>query len=162
MYFNDEMWSNNKWEHCVKIYFWFSSKTFEIPNWAKAIKSWEGNSILFMCDYGPPKIHKSDYPLGLIVYAIKSATHSSASFLSTILTQVINKSIHHVKDSWHFVNDFKNLVIPKECFQKPALSSRYSNYNSKYLRSHIKSMIYGLIDHVSLIIIIRYYWSDSW
>lgn len=65
--------------------------------------------------YGLPKLHKPDNPLRIIASTINSAIYMMASFLSTVIKQVIGESVHYVKNSWQFFNDLNKLKIHLDC-----------------------------------------------
>ena len=61
--------------------------------------------------YGLPKIHKTGTPLRPIVSSMGSITYFVAKHLSEILSPLVGKSNHHIKNSTHFVNKIKDLEI---------------------------------------------------
>jgi hypothetical protein len=64
--------------------------------------------------YGLPKIHKEGYPLRPIVSSIGGITYGVAKFLSKILSPMIGHSEHHVKNSKHFVDSIKDIIVKDE------------------------------------------------
>jgi len=52
--------------------------------------------------YGLPKIHKKDNPLRPIVSSVDSITYTCARFVADILSPLVGKSEHHVKNSQEF------------------------------------------------------------
>ena len=62
--------------------------------------------------YGLPKIHKAGTPLRPIVSSLGSITYNVAKYLAKILSPLIGKTPHFVKDSADFVNKIKDLEVP--------------------------------------------------
>jgi hypothetical protein len=62
--------------------------------------------------YGQPKIHKKEMPLRPIVSGVGSMTHKAAAVLAEILTPLVGKSEHHVKNSKEFATKIRELEIP--------------------------------------------------
>ena len=62
--------------------------------------------------YGLPKVHKNNVPLRLIVSSIGSITCKMAKFLASILSPLVGKTEHFVKNSTQFVKKVKKLEVP--------------------------------------------------
>jgi hypothetical protein len=62
--------------------------------------------------YGLPKIHKAGTPLRPIVSSIGSITYNVARCLANILSPLVGKTKHFVKDSADFVSKIKDLEVP--------------------------------------------------
>ncbi|XP_071579386.1 uncharacterized protein [Temnothorax nylanderi] len=89
------------------------------------VKSWHDNDIIdyqifkqLYCTngnlprcYGLPKIHKTGFPMRVIVSAIGSPLYSVARFIHEILHDSIPKPRSHVKDGWSFVKGIANVRI---------------------------------------------------
>ena len=63
------------------------------------------------CFYGLPKVHKANSPLHPIVSSIGTITYASAKYLVDILTPLVGKTEHHVKNSKKFAEYVKNLKV---------------------------------------------------
>ncbi|XP_011866401.1 PREDICTED: uncharacterized protein LOC105561223, partial [Vollenhovia emeryi] len=61
--------------------------------------------------YGLPKVHKTDFPLRIIVSTVGSPTYKIAKFLGDILQKSIQRPSSHIKDSWSFVKKINRLKI---------------------------------------------------
>ena len=61
--------------------------------------------------YGLPKIHKPGTPLRPIVSSMGSITYFVAKYLAEILSPLVGKSNHHIKNSTHFVNKIKDIEV---------------------------------------------------
>ena len=61
--------------------------------------------------YGLPKVHKANSPLHPIVSSIGTITYASAKYLVDILTPLVGKTEHHVKNSKKFAEYVKNLKV---------------------------------------------------
>jgi hypothetical protein len=59
--------------------------------------------------YGLPKIHKEGVPLRPIVSNIGAPTYKLSKHLSGLLNPLIGKSVHNVKNSFHFIEILKSL-----------------------------------------------------
>jgi hypothetical protein len=62
--------------------------------------------------YGLPKIHKANIPLRPIVSSLGSVTYNVAKYLARILSPLVGKTEHFVKDSRDFVSKIKDLEVP--------------------------------------------------
>ena len=62
--------------------------------------------------YGLPKIHKASVPLRPIVSSIGTVTYKIAKYLARILSPLVGKTDHFVKDSADFVAKIKDLEVP--------------------------------------------------
>ena len=62
--------------------------------------------------YGLPKVHKNNVPLRPIVSSIGSITYKTAKFLASILSPLVGKTEHFVKNSIQFVKKIKELEVP--------------------------------------------------
>ena len=61
--------------------------------------------------YGLPKIHKEGVPLRPIVSNIGTPTYQLSKHLSGLLNPLTRNSVHHVKNSFHFIEILKSLKI---------------------------------------------------
>ncbi|XP_072048289.1 uncharacterized protein [Amphiura filiformis] len=61
--------------------------------------------------YGLPKVHKTGVPLRPIVSSIGSVSYNSSRFLADILSSVVGKTPHHIKDTKQFVDFVSDLNI---------------------------------------------------
>ena len=59
--------------------------------------------------YGLPKVHKNNIPLRPILSSIGSITFKTAQFLASILSPLVGKTVHFVKNSTQFVKKGKLL-----------------------------------------------------
>ncbi|XP_071578862.1 uncharacterized protein, partial [Temnothorax nylanderi] len=89
------------------------------------VKSWHDNDIIdyqifkqLYCTngnlprcYGLPKIHKTGFPMRVIVSAIGSPLYNVARFIHEILHDSIPKPRSHVRDGWSFVKGIANVRI---------------------------------------------------
>lgn len=64
--------------------------------------------------YGLLKVHKPVLGWRVIVDSTNGPTYKLARFLSDILKNVVGKTERHVKDSWTFVEEIKNLRCPED------------------------------------------------
>ena len=62
--------------------------------------------------YRLPKVHKNNVPLRPIVSSIGSITYKTAKFLASILSPLVGKTEHFVKNSTQFVKKIKELEVP--------------------------------------------------
>ena len=62
--------------------------------------------------YGLPKVHKNNVPLRPIVSSIGSITYKTAQFLASILSPLVGKTEHVVKNNTQFVKKIKELKVP--------------------------------------------------
>jgi len=89
------------------------------------VKSWRDNDItnestyrrlnstngnLPRC-YGLPKIHKTGFPLRIIVSALGSPLYNVAKYIHDILQISILEPKSHIKDGWTFANNLKDKFI---------------------------------------------------
>ena len=66
--------------------------------------------------YGLPKVHKPGIPLIPIVSSTGTATYNTAKELARILKPLVGNSIHHVQNTWHFVEQIKETRLKQgEC-----------------------------------------------
>ena len=61
--------------------------------------------------YGLPKVHKANSPLRPIVSSIGAITYDSAKYLVNILSPLVGKTEHHVKNWKEFAEYVKNLKV---------------------------------------------------
>ena len=61
--------------------------------------------------YGLPKVHKANSPLCPIVSSIGTITYASAKYLVDILSRLVGKTEHHVKNLKVFAEYVKNLKV---------------------------------------------------
>ena len=61
--------------------------------------------------YGLPKVHKKDMPLRPIVSSIGTISYGCARYLATVLSPLVGKTVHHVKNSSDFAREVKELKI---------------------------------------------------
>ena len=61
--------------------------------------------------HGLPKVHKANSPLHPIVSSIGAITYASAKYLVDILSPLVGKTEHHVKNSKEFAEYVKNLKV---------------------------------------------------
>ena len=64
--------------------------------------------------YGLPKIHKPNHPLRPIVSSIGSITYPCAKYLAEIISPVIGKTKHHIKNSQHFAETIQNYRVEED------------------------------------------------
>jgi hypothetical protein len=64
--------------------------------------------------YGLPKIHKTNMPLRPIVSSVGSLSYNSAKYLSTVLSPMVGKTEHFVKNSKHFATLIKNKQVEED------------------------------------------------
>jgi len=64
--------------------------------------------------YGLPKIHKTDYPLRIIVSSLGSPLHNLASYLQKILQESLSILIYNYKNSFDVINKLVNMYIPED------------------------------------------------
>ena len=62
--------------------------------------------------YGLPKIHKSNIPLRPIVSSIGNITYNLSKFLTQVLSPLVGKTEHYIKNSRDFVDKIKQLEVP--------------------------------------------------
>jgi hypothetical protein len=91
----------------VKILLTFKS---ELPTWFyKQLYPTGGQPPRI---YGLPKIHKAGRPLRPIVSSIGAVTYSVAKYLAKVLSPLVGRTEHFVKDSADFVGKIKDLEVP--------------------------------------------------
>ena len=61
--------------------------------------------------YGNPKVHKEGLPLRPIVSSMGSLTYVAARVLADVLTPLMGKTQHHIKNSVEFVKKLKDISI---------------------------------------------------
>ena len=61
--------------------------------------------------YGLPKVHKKGNPLRPIVSSVGSLTYQSARLLANILSPLVGKTPHHIKNSGDFIKKIKDLEV---------------------------------------------------
>ncbi len=61
--------------------------------------------------YGLPKVHKKDTPLRPIVSSIGTITYNHAQYLAQILSPLVGKTEHHVKNSEEFAKKIRELCV---------------------------------------------------
>ncbi|XP_018405650.1 PREDICTED: uncharacterized protein LOC108782002, partial [Cyphomyrmex costatus] len=59
--------------------------------------------------YGLPKIHKTGFPLRIIVSSIGSPLHALASFLHSVMFQSIPKADSYIKNSFQLIEKLRNV-----------------------------------------------------
>ena len=64
--------------------------------------------------YGLPKVHKADMPLRPIVSSIGSIMYTSAKYLSKVLSPLVGKNKHFIKNSKHFASEMKNKRVEED------------------------------------------------
>ena len=64
--------------------------------------------------YGLPKIHKNNAPLRPIVSSIGTITYECAKCLADVLSPLMGKTEHHVKNSKEFAEYVKSLKVSPE------------------------------------------------
>ena len=62
--------------------------------------------------YGLPKVHKSNIPLRPIVSSIGNITYNIARFLTQVLSPLVGKTEHFIKNSKDFVEKIRHLEVP--------------------------------------------------
>ena len=62
--------------------------------------------------YGLPKIHKANIPLRPIVSSIGNITCSISRYLTQVLSPMVGKNEHFIKNSADFVRKIKDLEVP--------------------------------------------------
>lgn len=89
------------------------------------VKSWRDNDLIDDATYkrlnttngnlprcyGLPKIHKTNFPLRIIVSSLGSPVYNVARYLHDILERSVKKPTSHIKDGWTFANNIKNHAI---------------------------------------------------
>ena len=61
--------------------------------------------------YGLPKVHKDNWPLRPIVSSIGSVSYEVARFIADILSPLVGKFPHHIKNTQDFVEKVKNIHV---------------------------------------------------
>ena len=64
--------------------------------------------------YGTPKIHKEGAPLRPICSSINSVHYETGKYLADILSTIVGKSCHHIKNTEDFVSKVKQLRIDSD------------------------------------------------
>ena len=62
--------------------------------------------------YGLPKIHKKDVPLRPIVSSIGNISYHVAEYLTSVLSPLMGKNPHFIKNSQDFIKKIRGLEIP--------------------------------------------------
>ena len=62
--------------------------------------------------YGTPKIHKNNTPLRPVVSSCGSITYNAAKYLASILTPLVGKNCHSIKNTKELVDKLRDLEIP--------------------------------------------------
>ena len=62
--------------------------------------------------YGLPKIHKNNVPLRPIVSSIGNITQETSKYLTQVLSPLVGKNPHFIKNSADFVKKISNLEVP--------------------------------------------------
>ena len=57
--------------------------------------------------YGTPKIHKNNTPLRPIVSSCGSITYNAAKYLASILTPLVGKNCHSIKNTKELVDELR-------------------------------------------------------
>jgi len=65
--------------------------------------------------YGLPKIHKTGYPLRIIISSTGSPLHNLANFLHKILIKSLPPHFSHIKNSSQLIEKLSNIFIPSDC-----------------------------------------------
>jgi hypothetical protein len=102
--------------------------------------------------YGLPKIHKEGAPLRPIVSAIGSPTYKLSKYLSNLMQPLIGHSVHHIRNSAHFIEIIKNIEISTQdllvSFDVESLFTMVPiNETLTLLREHFTSEILELFRH---------------
>ena len=91
--------------------------------------------------YGLPKIHKDNIPLRPIVSAIGSPTYHLDKYLSGLLQPHIGQTSSFVKDSKHFVDKLKDIVIgPQDILVSFDVVSLFTNVPLQQALSHLQEI----------------------
>ena len=62
--------------------------------------------------YVTPKIHKANYPIKPIVSSCGSITYNAVKYLTSVLTPLVGKNGHSVKNTKELVDKLKGMEIP--------------------------------------------------
>ncbi|XP_050512088.1 uncharacterized protein LOC126888113 [Diabrotica virgifera virgifera] len=81
------------------------------PNTAKSLKI---HNAVAPKIYGLPKTHKEGMPLRPIVSCIQSPFENLSKYLKNIISNVINKNPHYLKDADDLKSKLKNIHLPQE------------------------------------------------
>lgn len=101
--------------------------------------------------YFQPKIHKPNVPLRPIVSNINAQTYKLARFCAGVLSNVVGKSHYHVKDSWSFVEQINNMVIPPDhVLISLDVESLYTNIPTKLALAVIGKNWNSIKDHTTI------------
>ena len=103
--------------------------------------------------HGLPKIHKEGVPLRPIVSNIGAPTYQLPKHLAGLLNQLIGKSVHHVKNSFHFIDILQSLQIkPGDLMVSFDIVSLFTKVLVEetliLLRQHFKDDVLALYKHV--------------
>jgi hypothetical protein len=139
---------------------WFSNKFKAVPQWLQPadirykLTPYHSKPAHL---YGPPKIHKPDIPLRLIVVSLGFPCYALAGFLHKILSPLVAKSESFLKNLGHFMQLWKSVALMLLVFSlmyqlmKPYKSSEISSImmthwqnslpcrSSKYLPTHLRT-----------------------
>ena len=78
--------------------------------------------------YSLPKVHKANSPLRPIVSSIGTITYASAKYLVDIMSRLVGKTEHHVKNSKEFAEYVKNLKVgPNEELRSYDVSALFTS-----------------------------------
>jgi hypothetical protein len=61
--------------------------------------------------YGLPKVHKKNMPMRPIVSSIGTITYGCARYLADVLSPLVGKTVHHVKNSKEFVTEVREIKL---------------------------------------------------
>ena len=64
--------------------------------------------------YGLPKIHKANMPMRPIVSSIGSITYNCSKHLAELISPLIGKTDHHIKNSLEFSRAIKEQTVDQE------------------------------------------------
>ncbi len=78
--------------------------------------------------YGLPKVHKPGVPLRMIVDFTSSPTFNLARYLSRIISPVMGKTVHRIKNSTHFLQKLRPVqVTSTKMMVRFEISSLFTN-----------------------------------
>lgn len=77
----------------------------------KSLRTYNG---IFPRIYGLPKVHKKNFPLRPIVTYIGSPLYNLSKFFADVLSNIVGKSDHHIKNSNEFITNIKDVIIPHD------------------------------------------------
>lgn len=117
------------------------------------VKSWFDNDIIDLQSYrrmhctngnlprcyGLPKIHKSGFPLRIIVSALGSPIYNVAKFLHDILVESVPKPKSYIKDSWSFVTEIRDQTVqPDDLLVSFDVKSLFTNIPKELVMNAIE------------------------